>query len=130
MLLRNRGGQPREPISEAALAELEIEPALLSVVCRELNNKRRRAGRERVTAADLSGGAQNEIVAEFYRDSFGGMDPAVKVFIEDELVTEEGKRDTRPLAALLASPASRPARFIASSIVGSYGLRDASAQNG
>jgi len=104
LLLRNRGGQPREPISEAALAELEIEPALLSVVCRELNNKRRRAGRERVTAADLSGGAQNEIVAEFYRDSFGGMDPAVKVFIEDELVTEEGKRDTRPLARAISIP--------------------------
>jgi WD40 repeat protein/TPR repeat protein len=90
------------------LAAFEIEPALLSLVCRELNNKRLRAGRARITA-DLLGNTQDEIVAGFYRESLTRMDPAVKLFIEDQLVTDEGYRDSRPLAEALRAPGVTPA---------------------
>jgi hypothetical protein len=82
------------------LAGFEIEPALLSIVCRELNNKRIRLGQAQITP-DLLEGAQQEIVAEFYVSSFAGIDPAVRLFIEEQLLTSEGYRDSRPLADAL-----------------------------
>jgi tetratricopeptide (TPR) repeat protein len=88
---------------EAELAPLEIEPALLSIVCRELNNKRRRAAQDKITP-DLLDGAQEEIVADFYASSLAGLDPAVQFFIEDELLTAGGYRDSRPLADALMVP--------------------------
>ena len=98
-----RGGSSDETVSDAELVGLEIEPALLSIVCRELNNKRIRVVQAQITA-DLLEGAQQEIVAEFYKSSLAGIDPAVKLFIEDELLTSEGYRDSRPLADALREP--------------------------
>jgi tetratricopeptide (TPR) repeat protein len=86
------------------LAGLDIEPALLSIVCRELNNKRRRAGKEQITEDLLEGGAQNEIVADFYKASLAGLDPRVEIFIEDQLLTSGGYRDSRALADALNMP--------------------------
>ena len=73
---------------------LEIEPALLSVVCRELNNKRIASGQARITADLLEGGAQQEIIADFYERSLADIDPRVRAFVEDELLTESGYRDS------------------------------------
>jgi hypothetical protein len=92
-----------EAVDEAELAGLEIEPALLSIVCSELNNKRLRLGHAQITP-DLLEGAQQEIVAQFYESSLAGIDPAVKLFIEEQLLTSEGYRDTRPLAEALREP--------------------------
>jgi len=83
---------------------LDIEPALLSIVCRELNNKRRRAGKEQITEDLLEEGAQREIVADFYKSSVAGLDPRVETFIEDQLLTSGGFRDSRPLADALNVP--------------------------
>jgi len=77
-----------EPISP--LAELEVEPALLSVVCRELNRKR---GKRRITA-DLIEGSQEEILAGFYERSLGDLEPDVQAFVEDGLLTVSGYRDS------------------------------------
>jgi tetratricopeptide (TPR) repeat protein len=96
----SRGRAEGETVGEADLAGLEIEPALLSIVCSELNNKRIRLGQAQITA-DLLEGAQQEIVAQFYRSSLAGIDPAVKLFIEEQLLTSEGYRDTRPLTEAL-----------------------------
>lgn len=79
--------------SQAELEHLDVEPALLSVVCRELNNKRKRLGRDTLTA-DLLGGAQSEIIGGFYRSSLADMDPRVSRFIEDRLLTSTGYRDS------------------------------------
>src|SRR5215471_17401868 len=57
-----------EPVGERELAGLEIEPALLSIVCSELNNKRIRLGQAQITA-DLLEDAQQEIVGQFYESS-------------------------------------------------------------
>jgi hypothetical protein len=99
----SRSHSAGEAVDEAELAGLEIEPALLSIVCSELNNKRRRLGHAQITP-DLLEGAQQEIVAQFYESSLAGIDPAVKLFIEEQLLTSEGYRDTRPLAEALREP--------------------------
>jgi tetratricopeptide (TPR) repeat protein len=98
---RERGSSGEGAASD--LTHLEIEPALLSIVCRELNNKRQRLGQEKITA-DLLAGAQNEIVADFYKSSLADLDPAVKLFIEERLLTEGGYRDSEALADALAVP--------------------------
>jgi hypothetical protein len=98
-----RGHAEEEEADETELAGLEIEPALLSIVCSELNNKRIRLGQAQVTA-DLLEGAQQEIVGQFYESSLAGIDPALKLFIEEQLLTAEGYRDSRPLAEVLREP--------------------------
>ena len=49
-------------------------------------------------------GAQQEIVGQFYASSLAGIDPALQLFIEEQLLTAEGYRDTRPLAEALRMP--------------------------
>ena len=99
----SRGSAEEEAVGEAELAGLEIEPALLSIVCSELNNKRIRLGQAQITP-DLLEGAQHEIVGQFYETSLAGIDGALKVFIKEQLLTSEGYRDTRPLTEALREP--------------------------
>ena len=77
----------------AANRVLEIEPALLSVICFELNNRRLAQGEAQISA-DLLAGAQEQIIAEFYQRSVADLEPSVAVFIERELLTESGYRDS------------------------------------
>ena len=72
-----------------------VEPALLSVFCRELNNKRRANGADRITA-DLLQGSRTAIIADFYERTIseGGLSSAVRMFVEERLLTESGYRDS------------------------------------
>jgi len=99
----SRGRSEGETVGETELAGIEIEPALLSIVCSELNNKRIRLGQAQITA-DLLDGAQQEIVGQFYESSLAGIDPALRLFIEEQLLTAEGYRDSRPMAEALCEP--------------------------
>ena len=92
-----RSAASDDPLTAADLARLEIEPALLSIICRELNTKRLAAHQPTITA-DLLAGAQQEIVAGFYNSSLADLGTAARNFIEDHLITAQGYRDTRPLA--------------------------------
>ena len=78
------------------LSTLEIEPALLSVVCNELNLKRLAGGQARITI-DLLAGAQEEIITGFYQRTVAGLSPAARIFIEERLLTGSGYRDSAPL---------------------------------
>ncbi len=49
----------------AELRNAEVEPALLSLVCRELNNARIARGRSEISA-DVLAGSRDTILAEFY----------------------------------------------------------------
>jgi len=71
----------------------EVEPSLLSVVCHELNLERRRTGSPRITA-DLLGGARAAILTSFYERCFTGLDPRIRLFVEDHLLTESGFRNS------------------------------------
>jgi len=70
----------------------EVEPALLSLVCRELNASRISQGRERITS-DLLGAAKVGILADFYDRSLADLPAEVRVFIEDHLLTRTGYRN-------------------------------------
>jgi len=87
----------------APLGELEIEPALLSIVCRELNNKRRSRGEARITA-DLLEGSRTEILTDLYERSLADLGPEVRSFIEEKLLTVSGFRDNVALENALATP--------------------------
>jgi len=76
---------------DADLAGLEVEPALLSVVCRELNWRRKKG--EKITR-DLLQITQGEILSSFYERSVADLTPQARIFIEDQLLTEAGYRDT------------------------------------
>jgi hypothetical protein len=74
------------------LASLEIEPALLSVVCRELNNRRQTRGESKISA-DLLKGNQDQVLADFYERSTADLAPELKSFVEHKLLTVSGYRD-------------------------------------
>lgn len=75
------------------LADLEVEPALLNVVASELNHRRRQRGLELISA-DLVQGAREEILNDFYERALAGLDPRVREFIEEQLLTTTGFRDS------------------------------------
>ena len=89
------GSSGDSPASSAtrSLGLLDIEPALLSIVCRELNNKRIQKGLEKITAGLLSGSSK-QILEDFYDRGLLGIKPEVKNFIEDRLLTVSGVRTT------------------------------------
>ena len=76
--------------------EIEVEPAILSLVCRELNRRRSAAGHDRIELEDLRE-SQTDILTDFYEDSFKDLDPRARVFVEDRLITGSGFRTAVPL---------------------------------
>ncbi len=74
------------------LADLEVEPSLLSLVCRELNNRRKASGLNRITA-DLLAGNRERILQDFYERCVADQPGVVRQFVEDELVTDSGLRE-------------------------------------
>jgi cell division protein FtsL/energy-coupling factor transporter ATP-binding protein EcfA2 len=82
------------PTSEIRLARrLEIEPALLSLFCRGLNEQRLRAGKDRFDDALLDDAKQG-ILADYYRSCFDGMPDSVARWVANELITEKGYRNS------------------------------------
>jgi tetratricopeptide (TPR) repeat protein len=96
------GAETREPArahadgEDEALAKLEVEPSLLSLVCRELNNRRLALGLPQITA-DLLAGNRERILQDFYERCVADHPPAVRAFVEDELVTDSGLRENMAL---------------------------------
>ena len=77
----------------AELANAEVEPALLSLICRELNNARIAQGRPEISA-DLLAGSRDNILSEFYERALADQPAGVRQFIEDNLLTESGHRES------------------------------------
>ena len=86
--------------SAERLEEMEVEPALLSVICRELNQRRRALGQEKITA-DLVSGNRREILNDFYERSVADLPPAMREYVEDHLLTKSGFRDNVALETVL-----------------------------
>jgi hypothetical protein len=94
----------------AELANAEVEPSLLSLVCRELNTVRLAQKRPEISA-DLLAGSRDTILTEFYERALADQPEGVRRVIEDELLTESGYREslaeervTKALAAAGAAP--------------------------
>ena len=75
------------------LEKLQVEPALLSIVCRELNTKRLQKNESRITPALLEG-SQEEILGRFYERSIADCPQEARAFIEEKLLTVSGYRDS------------------------------------
>lgn len=88
----------------AKLEEISVEPALLSLVCRELNEQRIARGQSEITADLIQGENTQQIIAQFYSQGFAGLDVRVRYFVEDRLLTAAGYRDSCALENALAEP--------------------------
>ena len=77
----------------AELRNAEVEPSLLSLICRELNNARIAQGRTEISA-DLLAGSHDTILSEFYERALADQPVAVRKVIEDDLLTESGYRES------------------------------------
>jgi tetratricopeptide (TPR) repeat protein len=77
----------------ADLAHAEVEPSLLSLVCRELNNTRLARSAAEISA-DLLAGSRDTILFEFYERVLGDQPAGVRAFLEDELLTDSGYRES------------------------------------
>jgi tetratricopeptide (TPR) repeat protein len=75
-----------------SLDDGEVEPSLLSLFCRELNARRLANGLPRISA-ELLLGSSEDILADFYNRALCDQPPAVRAFVEDELVTDSGVRE-------------------------------------
>ena len=94
------------------LANAEVEPSLLSLICRELNTVRQTQGRAEISA-DLLAGSRETILSEFYERTLADQPQGVRKVIEDELLSESGYRESlaeervkKALAAAGAAPDS------------------------
>src|SRR5258705_9224701 len=95
------------------LRNAEVEPSLLSLICRELNNARIAQGRAEISA-DLLAGSHDTILHEFYERTLSDQPAAVRKVIEDELLTDSGFRESlaeervaKAFAAAGAAPGPR-----------------------
>jgi hypothetical protein len=90
------------------LGNAEIEPSLLSLICRELNTVRLAQGRSEISA-DLLAGSRDTILSEFYERALADQPAGVRRVVEDELLTESGYRESlaeeRVVKALAAAGA-------------------------
>jgi len=72
-------------------AELNVEPALLSLVCHGLNEKRKERGQVAFDEALLRETGPS-IISDFYARSVSDLSEAAQRFIEEQLITESGFR--------------------------------------
>ena len=86
----------------AELANAEVEPSLLSLICRELNDARIAQDRSEISL-DLLAGSHATILSNFYERSLADQPPAVRRIIEDELLTASGFRESVAEERLVSS---------------------------
>ena len=101
-ILRNvAGGAPSTVPGKGApeLDELSVEPALLSLFCRELNERRkgRAVSKELVATSD-------DVFGDFYERCVSGRPPELRRFIEDDLLTDRGFRKAEVYEDVLTRP--------------------------
>jgi len=84
----------------AELANAEVEPSLLSLICRELNDTRIAQGRSEISL-DLLAGSHASILSNFYERALADQPAAVRRIIEDELLTASGFRENVAEESLL-----------------------------
>ena len=76
----------------AELANAVVEPSLLSLICRELNDARLAQGRNEISL-DLLAGSHASILENFYERALADQPPSVRRIIEDDLLTDSGFRE-------------------------------------
>ena len=82
------------------LVNAEVEPSLLSLICRELNEQRIAQGRSEISQ-DLLAGSHDTILSSFYERALADQPESVRRIIEDDLLTESGYRENLAEESLL-----------------------------
>jgi hypothetical protein len=77
----------------------EIDPALLSLFCARVNERRKSEHKLTIDEA-LVAGARQTVVTDFYRDCVKDQPASARHFIEEELITEQGFATALRLKAL------------------------------
>lgn len=90
------------------LSEWEVPPPILSLFARQLNDRRRQQGLAEITSALLSESAAG-ILEGFYEECLADQPPAVRAFVEEDLLTESGFRENIALGTS-AEEAAAPRR--------------------
>ena len=78
---------------EGELSGLCIEPALLSLVCRELNERRIANKASQIDAQSVASNRE-QILENFYARALDHQPPELRYFIEDKLITVSGFRNS------------------------------------
>jgi tetratricopeptide (TPR) repeat protein len=85
------GAASRE--SGLPLSDLSVDPALLSIFCQGLNDRRKALNKAQIDQGLLDE-AGNKIIEDFYQRAIGDQPEPVRSFIANNLITEEGFRDS------------------------------------
>ena len=113
------GESPDAAAADGNLSALKVEPALLSVVCSELNARRRERGLPQITSELLVDSRQG-ILTDFFERGVSDLPPEARCFVEDRLLTRGGyrisvaarRRPLPPRARISRLPHPRSARPI------------------
>jgi WD40 repeat protein len=100
-IVRLVGGKQGDEQQE--LSTLRIEPALLSLICRELNERRLAIGASQIDAQLVASNSQ-QILENFYENSLAGHSPELRCFIENKLITVSGFRNSEAYDNALGIP--------------------------
>ena len=84
------GAHPDRPGDHRGASD--VEPSLLSLFCRELNEERKRRGQPRFDE-QLVEDAKRDVLSNYYSSCVRDLPPRVADFIETELITEQGFRN-------------------------------------
>jgi len=98
----------RKALTRKEISGRQVEPALLSVVLRELNNRRCHSGRDKITADLVGEGQAAEILQAFYERGLCDMDERVGEFVVDYLLTSSGARNRVAEEDAIARPGITP----------------------
>lgn len=90
-------------VTKENLAEIEVEPSLLSLYCSELDIKRDNKG-ESIISQELVDEAGKNIINDFYREKVSHISSDAVTFLESRLITKNGYRDSAPLEDTLNDP--------------------------
>jgi outer membrane murein-binding lipoprotein Lpp len=100
LLQREVKGDGTAPVVVSPLGG-EVEPALLSLCCYQLNRKRKPNGK---IDAELLRAFGASILADFYREAIKDMPPRVPRFIEENLILGDRYRNPYPREVALSRP--------------------------
>ena len=85
------GLQPSDDTAQKKLESLTVAPPLLSVFFSELNEERLKNGLPAIAPGVLSATQRDRILMNFYTKCFEGLDESIRNFVENRLISEDGK---------------------------------------
>lgn len=96
-------------VADGTALNLEVEPAILSVVCFHLNSERQKRGRSSIDVGLIELKSPADIFDDYYSASLEQVSAGARQFIESNLVTAGGERVLYPMRAIEGQGTELPA---------------------